>query len=438
VIANIVTAHEHDVLPIGSKDGASPCLSELDAQCLARIALARPGFCTRGHRSVRLAQYAGLVRLDGRILEVLPKVGDTADGRGTALRLLRLAHDLPLHTQGAAAHDLRRDSLLDVFVQAFLEQVSALVRRGLARRYLQREDDLRVIRGRLLLTRQAGTHAMRIDRLACRYDELTIDNPWNQVLKAALGAVRPYLGSVAAGRHWFELSAVFDEVMTVADPVSALDALRPDRQVAHYAPALRWARWLLRLLAPNLRAGTADAPDLLFDMNRLFEAAVARTLGAGARGFGATLSAQDSGRFLASADDGYSRHYGLRPDLVVRRDGEVVAVGDTKWTALPAGPSGHLVPPEAHVYQIHAYASVYPCEDFALIYPWHEGLRDAQPTAYNLPSRNGRRPVLQVLCIDVGADGLPLRLWQAASGFAALFGREGSEAPDSALAPDRN
>src|SRR3546814_17728783 len=73
-----------------------------EAARLLELGVSRPGFCTAGHRSVKLAQYAGLVNLDGRMLEVLPKVGDDAGpagSRGTFLRMLRLASDVPLRSE---------------------------------------------------------------------------------------------------------------------------------------------------------------------------------------------------------------------------------------------------------------------------------------------------------------------------------------------------
>ena len=181
-----LTAYEHQTIAVRADDPLA--LSPFEAQRLAVLGQQRPGFCTLGHRSVRLAQYAGLVNLDGRILEILPKVGDNDPAeacRGTFLRLLRRAMDLPLSVQGAVGQDLRRQSLLDVFIAAYLQELFALVRHGLLRRYRTDEEDLGVIRGRLMISRQASVHAMRIDRLACRFDDLTIDNPWNQVLNAA-------------------------------------------------------------------------------------------------------------------------------------------------------------------------------------------------------------------------------------------------------------
>ncbi len=406
-----LTAVEHELLPVGTGSGA---LTPSEADRLAMLARKRPGFCTLGHRSVRLAQYAGLVNLGGRILEVLPKVGERvepAGARRTLLRMLALAHDLPAFEHDDATHDLRQHSLLDVFVLAYLRSLLPLVRAGLVRRYRSEEADIRVLRGRLLVSRQVSAHAMRIDTLACRFDELTPDNRWNQVLKAALVAVRPWMRGVGTGRLWLEMSAAFDEVATPADALLLHSTLGRDRQVAHYASALRWAGWILRLLTPGLRAGSSEAPELLFDMNRLFEAAVYGRLRGSARRLGLDLHAQHTGWHLARAfNEPAARFFHLRPDLVLSQGGTVLAVGDTKWTRLEMDSIGRLVPRNEHAYQMNAYAAAYGCEEVTLIYPWHEGLEGAHPTLYRLPPAGGREVNLHVVGVDVGMDGLPFRM----------------------------
>lgn len=403
-----ITVYEHRSLEVG--DDPTAQITRAEATRLLSISQARRGFCTPGHRSVRLAQYVGLVNLGDRMLEVLPKIGadsDEGECRGTLLRLLRLALDLPVFSREAASHDLRRQPLLDVFVSAFLEAVMMLIRAGLMRRYRTEDQDIGMIRGRLLLQRQATVHAMRVDRLACRFDDLTVDNAWNQVLKAALVAVRPWTKTVASSRRWLEAAAAFDEVSVPADPLSVLGNLKSDRQTKHYSIALHWAGWILRLLSPNLRGGRNRAPELLFDMNRLFEEAVASVLRRRGYGNGLRVTAQDRGMHLATLQSTEPKpFFGLIPDLVVLDDARIAAVADTKWTPVEMDAGGRLVPKDAHVYQLNAYASVYPCEEFALIYPWHVGLRGALPTTYCLPRFGGREPRLHVICLDVGRDDL--------------------------------
>ena len=152
-----------------------------------------------------------------------------------------------------------------------------------------------------------------------------------------------------------------------------------------YSSAIRWAILILRLLSPNLRAGRVEAPELLFDMNRLFESSVATVLKRECRARGLRVSTQESDLHLAATDTKpQGLVFRLRPDLVIRDEARIVAVADTKWTRIWPTPNGLLIPDEAHVYQMNAYASAYSCKDFYLVYPWHEGLAGARSSSFVL------------------------------------------------------
>ena len=65
-----------------------------------------------------------------------------------------------------------------------------------------------------------------------------------------------------------------------------------------------------------------------------------------------------------------------------------------------------------------AYSTAFRCADVALIYPWHEGLAEVRDTIMEFPDISGFRPRLNVICIDVGVDHLPV-----VSGSDTVLGR---------------
>lgn len=120
-----LTAFEHQPIPVGGHvDGNG--LSNSEADYLSFLSELRPGFCERGYRSVRLAQYCGVVSLGERMLEILPKVADlepAAECRGVLLRLLQQAEEFPLFQHLSAGQHLRHAPLLEVFISAFFDTV---------------------------------------------------------------------------------------------------------------------------------------------------------------------------------------------------------------------------------------------------------------------------------------------------------------------------
>lgn len=413
--SRFLIVREHEFIPV-TPDGRGRSLTPAEAERLAQIGEQRPGFCEVGHRLVKLAQFCGVVSLGERVLEVLPKTQDVAstaeDCRGVLLRLLRWTERFPQFRHQPVGQHLRRVPLLEAFIAAFFDAVTTLTRGSLLKQYLEHEDDLTVVRGRVAVTRQLGTHANRPDMVACAFDELTVDNVWNRVLKKAIRCARPWIRSVELNRRWVELMGVLDEVNDTQLSGTDVARLAFNRQAERYREAVRWARWILDLLAPTLRAGRSEAPALLFDMNKLFESAVASAFRRRVHHTAnLTVDTQDASTALATfvSQDRVELGFRLRPDLVFRRRGRVVAIADTKWKLVERDTRHRLVPSEADIYQMHAYAAAFQCTELALLYPWRNELAGAIDADIRLPAIGGRSPIVKVLCIDVDDDALPLR-----------------------------
>lgn len=421
----VLTALEHEAIPI-TAEGAGFSLTPLEAERLAQIGEQRPGFCELGHRQVKLAQFCGVVSLGERVLEVLPKTQDrdvaAEDCRGVLLRLLGLSKRFPYFAQMPAGQHLRRAPLLEAFIAAFYQAVTTVIRAGLLRQYLEREEDLRVVRGRIATARQLGTHANRRDTVACVFDELCVDNVWNRVLKRAVRITRPWLHSAELGRRWVELMGVLDEVDDGRLAGAEVDRLVFDRRAERYREAVNWARWILALLAPALRGGRHEAPALLFDMNKLFESSVAAVLRRAAPRHGLEVIAQDSRQTLAMVHSGdvIEPSYVLRPDLLLVRASQVLVVADTKWKRIEFDRKGRPAPAESDIYQLHAYASAYRCRELALIYPV-EASRATAEVQFLLPPVGEQAATVHVLGVDIGEDSLPLRIGRGPEELERLF-----------------
>lgn len=397
-----LTAFEHGEVPV-QLERTADALSETEAARLSELARRLPQLCDRGHRVIRFGAFCGITSLGSRSLELLPKVDDRADPdqcRGILLGLLQRSRETTLFRQLQANQRLRSAPLLDVFIAAYFDEVSGLVRAGLLREYQTHDDDLRAVRGRVLLNRQFSALADRRDLVSCRYDELTSDNSWNRLLKAALRAVRPWIRDTSLGRRWGELMVAFEDVADVHGDAAGVLRLRVDRKAARYGQAAEWARRILDELSPSMRSGSHASPGLLFDINKLWEDAVAVELGRRLQAAGYEVRTQVTDLHLATLEDTGARVVGLRPDLIIVRNGRTCAVADTKWKRVALSRSGHLGVSREDVHQMVAYALAFRCERLALIYPWHSGIEGSRETTLRLPEMNGLSPRLSVVCVD--------------------------------------
>ncbi len=307
----------------------------------------------------------GVLNVPGSSVEILPKIGNKGDDavRRALVHMLAVAWGIPVADSEAALLTTQRKNLLEILVRLFADTLFAAVRRGLPHRYRLREDDLPLLRGKLDIRRQLARHSFRADRLACSFDELSVDTPLNRVLKAAVVRLASTTRSAANARKLAELAARFEFVGDSSNPMR--ERVRLDRTNSAYH---RLHELACRFLAGDWQSttsGTTEGIALLFPMNDLFEEFIGRRMKVALAPRSVRL--QDSGRYALVEEQ--RRLFALRPDIVV--DGDIVI--DTKWKDLnPDEPN--LGVDQADVYQMLAYARAYEARRLVLVYPWHEHL----------------------------------------------------------------
>ncbi|PEQ12384.1 hypothetical protein B2G71_12910 [Novosphingobium sp. PC22D] len=393
------SVREWGELPV-SAGGCARGFSVREAEALVAAAREHPlggdkgsGILSDHRHYLKARQMVGVIAAPGCSLEILPKVDpdgpdeDAPSVRRRLVSLLDLALDLGIGEGAAASMAHGVESLLEILIRTFAERLLAETRRGLPRLYMACEDDLPALRGRLDVARQFTLNAVRPDRLACRYDVLSHDIALMQVMACAVVNLRRHARTPATQRLLDELRFVFADVTLL--PLSALpwDRVRIDRTNRRWECLFRLAGLLLKREWQTTRhgAGAQEGLTLLFAMNDLFEAAVVTLLRRALARRKVEIVAQGGLRYCLGnvTKDGpcEGRHFQTRPDILLKRGGEVLAVIDTKWKTLAANPLDQRKGVnQADVYQMMAYARLYRCERLMLIYP-------AAPGTLPVPAR---------------------------------------------------
>lgn len=397
-----VTVLEHEVIPIiedGDARGMSaeidPWLSEAEAQALLRLNDLRRGFCQRLSGGIKLAQHCGIVRLPNCVVEVLPKIGmedaRTSDelerSRGALLAMLHSARQVAITRIGPVPQQAVHAPLLDIFIEAFLRCALDQARHGLLSRYVAHADDLPVIKGRFQAHGHVRRNVTRPHLLHCEYDEFTADNAYNRAVRATLETCRTWVSRASTQRMWFETHARYASISATKMSAADVTGLPRDRTTHRYTPLLTWCEWLLAMASPALSAGASQAPGLLFDMNKLFEAHAAKLEEASA---GIDRIVHRQGPPLHLATNGPVDAFQLKPDITVWHvglDGAAAGIDrvvDAKWKRLDPHASDFGVD-EADVYQLLAYAARYGCTSLELAYPQPVGTQDfTRPPVFKL------------------------------------------------------
>ncbi len=367
-----------------------------------------------GRDRIIARQMVGMVSAKGCSLEILPKVdpdvgaGESNDSvRSRLVRMLDVALGLDLDIGAEAAIARQKNTLLEILIDAFATRLLAEIRRGLPRAYRQCEEDLPALRGRLDVTRQFTRNAVRPDRLACRFDQLEADTPLMRIMAAATVFLARHTRSLATRRKLDELRHALADIPLM--PITRLpwQAVRIDRTNRRWAALFRLARLLLQRdwQATHHKIKSPEGLTLLFPMNDLFEKYIAVLLRRALAGSDIEVLDQGGHRACLGAFTGEHLESGnvfrTKPDIMLRRQGKVVAIIDTKWKKLSPDPLDrkHGVS-QADVYQLMAYARLYRTAELMLLYPGRPGQGCAERAQFGMAGGMER---LRIATADVSA-----------------------------------
>lgn len=337
------------------------------------------------HRhELRARGVVGVIAAQDCSLEILPKIdipgalgADQENGkiRKRLVNMIAVALDLKVEAGLLSDLDWQNETLLEILIRIFCEKLTAAVRRGIPRRYVYHEEDLPVLRGTLDVSRQFTRHAVNPGRLACRFDELSMDIALNRIMKAALAHIAGLSRSTANLQRLRELSFVYADISDVPSPALRWHEVVIDRTNRDWQDLVEMARMFLRNEFQTTSAGAVQGVALLFEMNKLFEEYIGRLVVRAMMGTGYRVSLQGGRRHCLTHHDSGREAFLTRPDILINRGSQVVHVIDSKWKRI----SRWIRDPkqavsQSDVYQMMAYAHLYKAPRLTLLYPHHADL----------------------------------------------------------------
>lgn len=411
------TVREWDKLPYGDGDGSIP---EQLADRLAAVAVRSPfagrgggGVLEHGRRALRARGVVEIIAANDCSLEILPKIdvaaGDGTERQNAAIRkrlvhMLAVALNLKVDVGAITELTLQRETLLEILIRIFCEKLTDAVRKGMPRRYVDREADLPVLRGRLNVEHQFTRHAANPSRLSCRFDLLSEDTALNRIMKAAVAHLSRISRSSANQQRLSELAFLYADIAEVAPSALRLGEVVIDRTNRRWQELLSMAQLFLLNRYQTTTSGTGEGTALLFEMSVLFEEYVGRLISRALVGTELTVSLQGGRLFCLTAETSGRGVFQTKPDILIRRAGTVIHLIDTKWKRI----SSRMDHPkqgvsQGDVYQMMAYAQLYRAPRLTLLYPHHPGLGSEEA----IHARNritGHDTILETSSIDVSRD----------------------------------
>ena len=172
--------------------------------------------------------------------------------------------------------------LSPLIVVHFLSVVRAIVQGGLKKDYIQREENLKKVKGHISVLRHERTNVLRKrpDKVFCRYQEYSVDIPENRLLKKALHFVRQLLQTFPHSESRSSLEHTLNQCLSafahVSDEIEVweLKHLKHQKLFCTYSEAIRLAQLILRRYdysLTNIRSSEEECPVFWLDMPLLYE-----------------------------------------------------------------------------------------------------------------------------------------------------------------------
>jgi len=324
------------------------------------------------HQAVRFGQYVGVLKIGDLTVEILPKAdaatqADTNRWRNVLIAMLRYCRFLKLETLSSANVRLRQHSILDLYLELFLQEVEHLLQKGLVKKYRREAKQTIALKGQLQFAKQLQYNLTHQERFYTRHETYDLDHLLHQILWQALSITENIATTATLSTRAQQLKARFPRLTKPTITQRHFDSLPHNRQTQRYRDALDIARLLILNFQPDVKGGQHSLLALLFDMNLLFEEYVYQRL----RRAGLWVQRQQAQPF-------WNRR-SIRPDIILRLDNQTIVL-DTKWKVLR-----QVSPSMQDVQQAFVYAQYFDAQKTVLLYPDVYGLDDLPPLPYQLP-----------------------------------------------------
>ncbi|GEM_PF-1918527 len=382
---------------------------------------------------IRAGGLVGFLQTGALSVEVFPKYvarsNDTLDAKAAGearanfiglldfCRVYRTQPGLPRQLATEAG------SLAEFMLHGMAGRLRSQLRRGVKRAYIEREEALEVVRGRILLDRQLIEGRGLPIPMRCRYERHESNTPLARLL--ALHALL-----LARRSRWSATRRIAAQATHMLPGVWPSRAYERDRAKVHFnrgnqrfEPCVRD----LELLVGRRRHDIATqhrTPSwaLSWDMGPVFERYVERvlkrTLPQDDPLPAISVVGQDRVGYLASEPgEEEFKVFQQKPDIVATVGDERTVIIDAKYKR-----PTNFRPSESDVRQVLAYAELWNrqrrigdepfCDRVVLLYPrpWQQAAADGPPKSYDLFAkvpggpRVGKRVQLVIATIEFGAD----------------------------------
>ncbi len=355
---------------------------------------------------IQARNYVGLIQMkSGFQIQILPKITykNEEDIKKTFLRMLRSMKDFPSKVFNNANLKMDRMNLYEIFINMYIQEARALTKKGLRSTYLPVEDNIYYFKGKLRVQEHIKKNALHKERFYVTFDEYEVNRPENRLIKSTLLKLLNLSTSTDNIKEIRQLLILFEMVQPSDNYIKDFSKVIIDRNTNYYEILLCWSKVFLLNQSFTTFTGETTARALLFPMEKVFEAYVAKNLKKIIleAGLNWEISTQDKGYYLFNLPEKFA----LRPDIVITKEDGNIIILDTKWKSLINSPRQNYGISQDDMYQMYAYAKKYCTPEIWLLYPINDDVYNVDKIKF----KSNDNVTVNLFFIDVSNIELSLK-----------------------------
>lgn len=351
---------------------------------------------------IKPLNYVGTIQLSKKRINILPRFDH--DFR-SLLNMILFAKDIKYKDfkQNIRVTKSNND-LYEIIISLLLEEVLNILKGNLFREYVNFNENLKVVRGRIDFANHLKKNFLRGDSIYCKYDELNPNVIENQIILKALSIAAHITGDLDKKKIIKKYLGIFkelcDELKGRKVPKISYNRLNSQYKEAHY-----YCKLLIECIGTeNLyRVGEhSNRYSLLVDMNELFEMFVTKLFSKYLKSdYDIIPQWEISNAILNSKNKSYRR---IKPDIVLinKKNKDDYIIIDTKNKAY-----GNKKVYNEDIYQLSFYGmyfyNMYKRKaNIYIIYPKYENDPEKYEKIFiNTIEESLDKPCISVRSIDI-------------------------------------
>jgi len=333
-----IQIYEYDILKVDNIYGADkPVLfKENHFKALSQYLTENSncGYYELLNKRVRFKNFVGVIKVGDLTIEILPKCDrydseqDKQTWQNVLIDMLTISMQVEAKTTTHADINIREHTVLETYLNLFLNETATIVHQGLVKKYRTDESNQNALKGKLQIHKHVTENIVHAERFYVSHQVYDRDNVYNSILYQALQCIKAISGSISLTKRCESLLLNFPECKQFVINEKFFNRLSYDRKTERYKTAISLARIILLNYHPDIKGGRNNILAIMFDMNLLWENYVYYIL---KRAISADYSIKPQRKkHFWKPENG--NVVNLQPDIVIERkiDGNSIVI-DTKW-----------------------------------------------------------------------------------------------------------